>query len=95
MKNTLGAVEQYSESLKAKENSQVLTSEDHQALVLPAPGSEQDSENHQGYFVDASPQSPIILVPITGHRPLELFRKKNISREARDGNVTVIEILSD
>jgi len=94
MKKTLDSVEQYSDHLKAQEKNLVLGLED-QVLELPAPGSQQDLENHRGYVVDLSPQSPLILLPITGQRPLELFRKKNVSREVRDGGVTVIEILSD
>ena len=92
IKNTLHAVEQYAESLIDKSQDDLkLMSPDNQNLVLPgAPGSQRDLENHQGYFVDVSSQSPIILLPIAGQRPLELFRKKTKSED-----IQVIEILSD
>lgn len=94
MKNTLGRVEQYSESLKAQESSEAFSQGD-QVVMLPAPGSLKDTEFHRGYHVNVSPQSPITLLPMTGHRPLELFRMKNESREVTCGGFTVIEILSD
>ncbi len=94
MKKTLLEVEQFSETLKDREKSPPLSIDD-QALVTPAPGSRQDMEDHHGFIVDVSPQSPIILLPVTGQRPLELFRKKTMDLDVRDEVVTVIEILSD
>jgi hypothetical protein len=88
MKNTLCAVENLAEALKRQQISNLMSSDADEDPVLPSPGSQKDIERHRGYVVDVSPTSPIMLLPRTNSRPLELFHVRDHVFECLDKHLS-------